>query len=179
MSAHPALQSSKQRFRHSSPANRTPLRLSTMCTLVAVFLAAVVSVVAAAPSGLLAPGAALAGPILGPAALSGPILGPSALAGPVVGPARLSGAVDGGAVVTGAVAGPSIVSGSVAGHGGWPALAAPAVLPPWGAVLSGPVSPAAALAGPITAPALIAGPSGSIAAGPAGVGGIVRADGHW
>lgn len=48
-----------------------------------------------------------------------------------------------------------------------------------GAVLAGPAAPPAALAGPITAPALIAGPSGSIAAGPAGVGSILRADGHW
>lgn len=100
-----------------------------MCTLVAVFLVAVLSVAAAAPSAILAPGAALAGPLLGPAALSGPIVGPAALAGPATGPARLSGAVDGGAIVTGAVAGPSLVSGSVAGAAApWPAVAAP-----WGA----------------------------------------------
>lgn len=48
-----------------------------------------------------------------------------------------------------------------------------------GTVLAGPAAHPAALAGPITAPALIAGPSGSIAAGPAGVGSILRADGHW
>lgn len=108
--------------------------LSNMRTFAAVFLVAALSMAEAAPSGLLAPGAALAGPILGPAALSGPVAGPAALAGPAVGPARLSGAVDGGAVVTGAVAGPSLVSGSVAGHAApWPAAhwpAAPAL--PWG-----------------------------------------------
>lgn len=43
-----------------------------------------------------------------------------------------------------------------------------------GAVLAGPAVGPAALAGPIAAPALIAGPSGSISAGHAGLGGIIR-----
>lgn len=43
-----------------------------------------------------------------------------------------------------------------------------------GAVLAGPVVGPAALAGPVAAPALIAGPSGSITAGHAGLGGIIR-----
>ncbi|XP_011169102.3 tetra-peptide repeat homeobox protein 1 [Solenopsis invicta] len=163
---------------------------SVMCALVAILLVAALSVATAAPSGYLGHGAALAGPILGPAALAGPINGPSALAGPVVGPARISGAVDGGAVVTGSVAGPSVVSGSIPGHTavvgpalGYaaPALGWPAYGGHYGAVLAGPAVGPAALAGPIAAPALIAGPSGSITAGHAGLGGIVRgyAPGHW
>ncbi|KMQ97141.1 dirigent protein 10-like protein [Lasius niger] len=93
-----------------------PTTFFTMCSSIAILLAATLSMATAAPSGYLGLGAALAGPILGPATLAGPANGPSVLAGPVVGPARISGAVDGGAVVTGAVAGPSVVSGSVTGQ---------------------------------------------------------------
>lgn len=44
-------------------------------------------------------------------------------------------------------------------------------------MLAGPVAPHAGIAGPIAAPILIAGPSGTISAGHAGHGGIVR--GLW